>query len=436
MLEVSWLLFTRGIFGAHRDPGPRYGARYVALHRAGRGGRCRHSRRGKCRTRRPHHPGNARPRGHPAHIGMVVPGAQAPRRRLLIYLGLALLRTKATELVVQASSKRSLLRLFVDGALFEHFQPQDRHLLLCFPAAVRQAGIGASNALGLRARSAVCRTHLLGQRPGWLLRGVAIGLVALTAKCPGVAVSLVAQSWSRWASSWPSSVGREVHAPPPRIWPESTQLEIYLFGTVTHRFHRQGSLAAFDFFCIVIWKANRAKSRIAEHLLERGHTSMGHSGRESHERDLPCIERRRTPARDHRTVGIPIADGDRRSVGLVSNRFTIYDVRVCRELRGFGTLAQANASKPSGLVTRTFTKQLWPLRRYAYSLRDKDRVFGESRSQRSLQQTSPGTSRRCRKRMTADPPVEATRKGIGRSGATWLSSPPRPMPLRAPHLER
>jgi threonine/homoserine/homoserine lactone efflux protein len=35
----------------------------------------------------------------------------------LIYLGIGLLRTKSAELVVHASSKRSLLRLFLDGAL-------------------------------------------------------------------------------------------------------------------------------------------------------------------------------------------------------------------------------------------------------------------------------------------------------------------------------
>jgi hypothetical protein len=32
--------------------------------------------------------------------------------------------------------------------------------------------------------------------------------------------------------------------------------------------------------------------------------------------------------------------------------------------------------------------------------------------------------------------VEATRNGMGRSSASGLSSPPRPMPLRAPHLKR
>jgi hypothetical protein len=35
-----------------------------------------------------------------------------------------------------------------------------------------------------------------------------------------------------------------------------------------------------------------------------------------------------------------------------------------------------------------------------------------------------------------NPSVEATRNGMGRSGQQWPFWHPRPMPLRAPHLER
>jgi hypothetical protein len=44
-------------------------------------------------------------------------------------------------------------------------------------------------------------------------------------------------------------------------------LDSYLFETVGSAFHRDGYLSAFDFFCIVIWKANRAKSRMAKKVL-------------------------------------------------------------------------------------------------------------------------------------------------------------------------
>src|SRR5205823_4324908 len=47
-------------------------------------------------------------------------------------------------------------------------------------------------------------------------------------------------------------------------------LEGYLFETVSVRFADHGTLSAFDFFCIVIWKANRAKSRVARRLLAHG----------------------------------------------------------------------------------------------------------------------------------------------------------------------
>ena len=42
----------------------------------------------------------------------------------LIYLGIGLLRTRVTELVVQTASKRSLARLFVDGALSNISNPK------------------------------------------------------------------------------------------------------------------------------------------------------------------------------------------------------------------------------------------------------------------------------------------------------------------------
>src|SRR4051812_18770519 len=44
-------------------------------------------------------------------------------------------------------------------------------------------------------------------------------------------------------------------------------LESYLLTEVRNRFNSEGSIGAFDFFSIVIWKANRAKSRIAKRLL-------------------------------------------------------------------------------------------------------------------------------------------------------------------------
>jgi len=47
-------------------------------------------------------------------------------------------------------------------------------------------------------------------------------------------------------------------------------LERYLFEEVTCSYETNKTLNAFDFFCIVVWKANRAKSKVAERLLSHG----------------------------------------------------------------------------------------------------------------------------------------------------------------------
>lgn len=52
------------------------------------------------------------------------------------------------------------------------------------------------------------------------------------------------------------------------------ELEHYLFGEVTDRFQHERTLSAFDFFCIVVWKANRANTSIAKRLLKQGHSDL------------------------------------------------------------------------------------------------------------------------------------------------------------------
>ena len=46
-------------------------------------------------------------------------------------------------------------------------------------------------------------------------------------------------------------------------------LEDYLFSEVTNNFKKHKYLTPEEFFCIIIWKANRAKSKIKKKILER-----------------------------------------------------------------------------------------------------------------------------------------------------------------------
>ena len=116
-------------------------------------------------------------------------------------------------------------------------------------------------------------------------------------------------------------------------------LENYLFGEVTARFKDDQELSAFDFFCIIIWKANRAKSRIAALLLKK-------------ESDLETAVKRLTSALANKTdpkskmkllildwgFKLPIASAI--LTVLVENDFTIYDYRVCQQLGAFHQIAE------------------------------------------------------------------------------------------------
>jgi hypothetical protein len=52
-------------------------------------------------------------------------------------------------------------------------------------------------------------------------------------------------------------------------------LEAYLFEDVRQRFHKEGKLDAFDLFSIIIWKANRDKSRLAKKLAKKAGSLEG-----------------------------------------------------------------------------------------------------------------------------------------------------------------
>lgn len=109
---------------------------------------------------------------------------------------------------------------------------------------------------------------------------------------------------------------------------ELYDLESYLFGTVNPRFHRDGSISAFDLMCIVSWKANRAKSRVAARLLGFGHPTLEDAARALTAAVFaaPTPEARlRTMAKDW-GFRLPMATAI--LTVLYPNEFTVCDVRV------------------------------------------------------------------------------------------------------------
>jgi hypothetical protein len=115
------------------------------------------------------------------------------------------------------------------------------------------------------------------------------------------------------------------------------ELERYLFGIVRPRFLAHGRLSAFDFFCIVVWKANRARSRVARRLLAKGHRDLEAAVRELTTTIVaqPTRARLRYLCEDW-GLNLPMASAI--LTVLYPDEFTVYDSRVCDLLGGFHRL--------------------------------------------------------------------------------------------------
>jgi hypothetical protein len=117
-------------------------------------------------------------------------------------------------------------------------------------------------------------------------------------------------------------------------------LETYLFETVCRRFAAERTLSAFDFFCIVIWKANRAKSRIAKRLLAHGKypdlNSAVHALLTAVATASSPKDRLRVLIQDWGFL-LPMASAI--LTVLYPDEFTVYDIRVCDVLGDFHWVA-------------------------------------------------------------------------------------------------
>jgi hypothetical protein len=158
-------------------------------------------------------------------------------------------------------------------------------------------------------------------------------------------------------------------------------LEGYLFKVISIRYAQDKTLTAFDFFCIVIWKANRAKSKVAERLLAHGN-GQANLGSAVGSLLAAISEAQDQSARLSVLIegwGFRLPMASAILTVLYPEDFTVYDIRVCDVLGDF-----KDAQYKTNFAT------LWE--RYAAyviavkgavpecsSLRDKDRfLWGKS----------------------------------------------------------
>jgi len=156
-------------------------------------------------------------------------------------------------------------------------------------------------------------------------------------------------------------------------------LEGYLFREVSERYKTSKQLSVFDFFCIVIWKANRAKSKLAKRILAQGHfdleaavtalTASITSAENNKERLRVLIEK----------WGFRLPMASAILTVLFPEDFTVYDVRVC-EL--FGDFKDAQHKTRYDDLWGRYSSYVIRVRESAPNvtkLRDKDRsLWGQS----------------------------------------------------------
>ncbi len=115
-------------------------------------------------------------------------------------------------------------------------------------------------------------------------------------------------------------------------------LETFIFNEVKEAFHRNRKLTAEQFFCIIIWKAERVKSIIAKKIIERIEID-GVSGLED---KIGVITSEIYKADSYKgKLKVLLVEYEFRlptasailSV-LYPDHFSVYDVRVCEILKG------------------------------------------------------------------------------------------------------
>lgn len=161
-------------------------------------------------------------------------------------------------------------------------------------------------------------------------------------------------------------------------------LESFVFEDVRGRFHSSGSIGAFDFFSIVVWKANRAKSIVANRLVKR-FDNLEEASREITKglHSAPDERARLQLLMQEHSFLLPMASAIL-SV-LWPSFFTVYDVRVCNELDDFhsiGSKTRFEVIWPEYLRYKQAVVDAVP--QYA-SLRDKDRYLWGSSAMKQLE---------------------------------------------------
>ena len=154
-------------------------------------------------------------------------------------------------------------------------------------------------------------------------------------------------------------------------------LESYLLESVRPAFHDRGYLSAEEFFSIIMWKANRAKSRVAKKLMGRGMPLQQAVRRLTQELHQAPDDLSRFTVLHSGGLRLPMASAV--LTILWPDNFSVFDRRVCDQLDKFKYLP--DRTKVASLW-EGYCQYMEAVKATApahLSLRDKDRfLWGKS----------------------------------------------------------
>ncbi len=130
-------------------------------------------------------------------------------------------------------------------------------------------------------------------------------------------------------------------------------LNEYLFKVVIKKFKEQHYIDAFDFFCIIIWKANRAKTKIYKKIKNIAKSNDINGICKEITLYLYKTDNKKERLRyliQKRKFNLPMASAIL-SV-LFPNEYTVYDIRVCKILEKYEKLA--NKTNVDTIITEYF----------------------------------------------------------------------------------
>jgi len=155
--------------------------------------------------------------------------------------------------------------------------------------------------------------------------------------------------------------------------------EQYLLEEVSSNFKKNGFLTAEEFFCIVIWKANRSKSKIKAKLIRLFDKDINQAVHKL----TNGLSMQNNPKEKLRYLrsqcGFPLPMASAILTVLYPDDFTVYDVRVCNMLKDFHKLKNKTNFDKIWEGYEEFKKAVISAVPEEAILRDKDRyLWGKS----------------------------------------------------------